>query len=393
MNNMDLDVNVMNKIIKNTIGKIGSSREQILNIVDNIRKDHESLKLQLGKVRNDITRVIDEVDELEKQDKAERRRLVEVSSNFDKYTESDIKEAYERASDIRVKFHTKKSEEKSLRERRDSLEISLKKTMVNIEDGEKIINQISIAMGYLEGDILTALEGADKNSEMFIGIKILEAQENERKRIARDIHDGPAQHMANVIMKVDICNMVIQKDLEEGLKELADLKESVKVALKEVRGIIFDLRPMSLDDLGLGETIKQTVNAISQKSNIDIKLKLKPINAEIEHIIQVAVYRIIQEIFNNIRKHSKAKHVEVKLDFGTKYLILIITDDGIGFNVEETLQRVKTQGASYGLIGIFDRVKQLQGEIKIKSAQGAGTTYTVNLPINREVIKNEKQGD
>lgn len=160
MNNMDLDVNAMNKVIKNTIGKISSSREQILNIVDNIRKDQESLKLQLGKVGDDITRVIDEVDEMKKQDKAERRKLVEVSSNFDKYTESDIKDAYERASDIRVKFYTKKSEEKSLRERRDSLEIALKKTMMNIEDGEKIINQISIAMGYLEGDILTALEGA-----------------------------------------------------------------------------------------------------------------------------------------------------------------------------------------------------------------------------------------
>ena len=97
MNNMDLDVNAINKIIKNIIGEIGSSRGQILNIVDNIRNDQENLKLELGKVRNDITRVIDEVDELEKQDKASRRRLAQVSANFNKYTESDIKEAYERA--------------------------------------------------------------------------------------------------------------------------------------------------------------------------------------------------------------------------------------------------------------------------------------------------------
>lgn len=393
MNNMDLDVSVMNKIIKKTIEKIGLSREQILNIVDNIRKDQENLKLELAKIRNDIARVIDEVDELEKVDKAKRRRLVEVSSNFSKYNESDIKDAYEKASDIRVKLYTKKAEEKSLRERRDSLEISLKKTMMNIEDGEKIINHISIAMSFLERDILSALEVADKNSEMFIGIKILEAQENERKRIARDIHDGPAQHMANVVMKVDICKMVIQNDLEEGLKELADLKESVKIALKEVRSIIFDLRPMSLDDLGLSETIQQTLNAISKESNIDIKIKLKPIKTEIEPIIQVAVYRIIQEIFNNIRKHSKAKCAEVRLDFGTKYLMLIINDYGVGFNVEETLQRVKTKGASYGLIGILDRVNQLQGEIQIKSSEGEGTTYNIKLPINREVIKDEKRGN
>lgn len=390
INNMDLDVNAISKIINNIIGEIGSSREQILNIVDSIRKDKENLKLEIKKVREDIVRVIDEVDELEKQDKASRKRLAQVSANFKKYSESDIKKAYERAEDIRVKFYTKKNEEKLLRDKRDILEMALKRVMVNIENGEKVINQISIARGYLEGDILSALEGADKNSEMFIGIKILEAQENERKRIARDIHDGPAQHMANVVMKVDICKMVLQKDFEEGLKELEDLKGCVKVALKEVRSIIFDLRPMSLDDLGLIQTIQQTVNTISEESNIDIKIKLKPIETEIESIIQVAVYRIIQEIFNNIKKHSKAKSAEIKMDFGVKYLMLIITDDGIGFNIEETLKRVKTKGTSYGLICIFDRVNQLQGEISIKSSEKTGTTYTVKLPINREVIKDER---
>ncbi|WP_238915437.1 sensor histidine kinase [Clostridium sp. YIM B02555] len=393
INNMDLDVNSISKIINNIIGEIDSSRGQILNIVENIRKDKEKLKLEIKKVKEDAVRVIDEVDELERQDKASRKRLARVSANFKKYSESDIKKAYERAEDTRVKFYTKKNEEKLLRDKRDSLEIALKKTMVNIEGGEKIINQISIAMGYLEGDILSVLEGADKNSEMFIGIKILEAQENERKRIARDIHDGPAQHMANVVMKVDICKMVLQKDFEEGLKELEDLKGCVKVALKEVRSIIFDLRPMSLDDLGLIQTIQQTVNTISEESNIDIKIKLKPIETEIESIIQVAVYRIIQEIFNNIKKHSKAKSAEVKMDFGVKYLILIITDDGVGFNIEETLKRVKTKGTSYGLISIFDRVNQLQGEVSIKSSKKTGTTYTVKLPINREVAKDERRGN
>lgn len=393
MNNINLDINVINKIIKTIIGEIGSSREQILNIVDNIRQEKDNLLAELAEVRENIVRVIHEVDELEKQDKNGRRRLAHVSGNFNKYTESDIKEVYDNASDIRIKFYTKKNEEKSLREKRDRLEISLKKTLMNIEHGEKIINQISIAVGYLEGDILSMLDGADKNSDMFVGIKILEAQENERKRIARDIHDGPAQHMANVVMTVDICKMVIQKNLEEGLNELDELKERVKVALKEVRDIIFDLRPMSLDDLGLSKTIQQTVNSISKESNIDIKINLKPIQTEIEPIIQVAVYRIIQEIFNNIKKHSKAKNASLRLDFGTKYLILIISDDGIGFNVEETLKRVKNQGSSYGLIGILDRVNQLQGEIEIKSSEDEGTTYTVKLPINREVMNDEKPGD
>lgn len=393
LNNNDLDVNLINKIIKKVIEEIRACRQQILDIVDNIRKDQEFWKLQLEKIRIDIARVIAEVDELEKLDKFCRKKLVEVSENFTKYTQDDIRDAYEKASDVRTKFLTKKNEEKSLRERRDTLEMNLKKIMVNIEGAEKVINQIGIAMSYLEGDILPVLSGPEMNSEMFMGIKILEAQENERKRIARDIHDGPAQHMANVIMKVDICKMVVQNDIDKGLMELSDLKDSVKLALKEVRSIIFDLRPMSLDDLGLSQTIQQTLSAVSKESDIDINIKISPVKKEVEPIIQVAVYRIVQEIFNNIKKHSKAKRANLILDFGTKYLMLSITDDGIGFNVEQTLTNVKTKGSSYGLIGILDRVNQLQGEIEIKSSGESGTTYTVKLPISREVIKDEKQSN
>lgn len=393
INNINLDISRINTITQKIVGEINSSRDEVLKIIDSIRNEYENIKLELANVKNDVNRVINEVTELEKEDKKARQWLAEVSKNFNIYSEGDIKDAYEKSLDIRVKYITKTNEEKALRQKRTRLEVALKKLTENIQRSEKIVHQISIALAYLEGDILSALDDADKNSEIFIGIKILEAQENERKRIARDIHDGLAQYMANVAMQMDVCKMIVQKDLEEGLKELSTLKESVKVALKEIRNIIFDLRPMSLDDLGLNQTIQEAISNISQESNIDIQLKLKPIKGEIEPIIQVAVYRIVQEVFNNIKKHSKAKHAKVRLDYGTKYLMLVISDDGIGFNVAETLKRVKTKGDCYGLIGILDRVNQLQGEIKIKSAEEQGTTYRVKLPINREVIRDEKRGN
>jgi len=389
MINRGINISEISEIIKKTIVEIDSSRSQILNIVDNIRSEYENLKMELTIILADIYKIISEVDELEKQDKIMRQKLVDVSKNFKEHSEEEVKSVYETAADIRIKFFTKKNEEKVLKEKRNHLEIDLKRSLSNVESAEKVINQVSIALGYLDGDIRPALECEDKNSQMFMGIKILEAQENERKRIARDIHDGPAQHMANVIMKVDICKKIIENDLEEGFKELADLKENVKLALREVRNIIFDLRPMTLDDLGLNQTIEQSVKTISEETGIEIELKLKPLKTEIESIIQVAVYRIIQEIFNNIKKHSNAKHAYIRLDFGTKYLMLIIYDDGMGFDVEETLKRVRTRSSSYGLIGILDRVNQLQGEIHIESSKKTGTTYKIKLPINREVIKDE----
>lgn len=392
MQNLDFDIGSISKITKKIISEISSSRELILQIVDNVRNEQAELKEELLAIKANVSRLISEVDELEIKDKKMRQRLAEVSKNFVNYSEYDIKTVYEEASDVRIKYFEKKNEEKNLREKRTALEISYKKSMENIAGAEKILSQISIAMSYLEGDLMQVLEGSDKNSELFVGIKILEAQENERKRIARDIHDGPAQHMANVIMKADICEKIIKKNFEEGLRELADLKESVRSALKEVRNIIFDLRPMSLDDLGLNLTIQETIKSIIKESDIEIDLKLKPITDEIEPIIQVAVYRIIQEIFNNIKKHAFAKHASVKFDYGTKYLMIKITDNGRGFDVEETLNNVRTKAGSYGLIGIYDRVNQLQGEIQIKSSLGKGTVYTIKLPINREVLKDESAG-
>lgn len=389
----NVDISSVKDIIKKVINEIGSSRTLIFKIVDSARTNHENLEKELAKIKIDIHEVIQEVDDLYNQDVSMRRKLAHVSSNFKVYSEEDIKDTYEKAAEVRIKYITKQNEEKVLKDKRYELEKAFKKSAQNIADAEKIVNQIGIALGYLENDAVGALSGAEDDSEMTLGIKILEAQENERKRIARDIHDGPAQHMANVVMKADICSIAVKKDIELGLKELADLKESVKVALKEVRAIIFDLRPMSLDDLGLNETILQNVKTFKNEAGIEVITKLKPIDKEIEHIIQVAVYRILQEVLNNIKKHSKAKKVEVKMDFGSKYLMLVISDDGIGFDVEETISKVKSQGNSYGLIGIFDRVKQLQGEININSLKGAGTTYRVKLPINREVMKEANNGN
>lgn len=384
-----LDIAQINDIINKIIENINLSREQIFDIIDGIRKEEENLMLEIASIKNRILNVIDEVDRLEKLDKKLRIRLAEVSRDFFKYTEEDIKKAYDEAYEVRMKLNEKKNEEKMLREKRDHLEIQLKKLAENIKNAERVIHQINVALKYLEGDILPALGMDNVESEMLLGIKILEAQENERKRIARDIHDGPAQYIANAVMRVDFCKRIIEKNIDEGLKELFELKEILKRALKEVRDIIFDLRPMSLDDLGLNQTIHELVKSITQDHDLKINLKLKPVKDEIEPIIQVAVFRIVQEILNNVKKHSKAKNVEIKLDYGLKYLMLVVNDDGIGFDVEKTLDEVKKRGESFGLLGIMERVKQLQGDIHIESKRGIGTTFKIKLPVNRKVLKDE----
>lgn len=373
-------------VLNQTIEMIVSSKDQVLSIVENARKNYENQKMELERIKERIDRLILEVDALEIQDKLMRQKLVQVSKDFKTYTENDIRTVYEKASEIRVLHQSKTVEEKVLRDKRSQLELSLKSSLENIHLAEKVVNQVSIAMNFLKGELQSVIEGLDPSSHLLLGLKVLEAQENERKRIARDIHDGPAQLMANSVMKADIVEKIIRKDFERGMLELEELKGHVRRALKEVRDIIFDLRPMTLDDLGLNPTIERLADSLKD-IGFKIELQLKPMPTNMDSMMSVAAYRVIQESLNNIRKHAKAKNVRIAVEYGTKYMRLMIADDGIGFDVEETLERIKISGASYGLFGMQERIKQLQGDINILSEKEKGTVYTIRLPINREVLK------
>lgn len=195
-----------------------------------------------------------------------------------------FKEVYEEAVDIRVRYITKQNEEKELILKRDNLERTLKNYNLNIEEAQGAVNQINIALGYLEGNILDIINDQDEKSQMIVGIKILENQELERQRIAREIHDGPAQYIANAMMRVDFCKVVVKKDLEKGINELDDLKSNIRMALKEVRGIIYDLRPLHLEELGLMDAIKDMINIISVENDVKIDMIVDESSYEVEKI-------------------------------------------------------------------------------------------------------------
>ncbi|MDU5110939.1 MAG: histidine kinase [Clostridium sp.] len=378
------------EIIGDVIEEINDGKSKIFNISDKMRDDLEVSKQELKIIKSKLSEVIDEVDDLEKVDKAMRIKLVEESKRTTNADQAHFKLVYEEALETRVKFITKQNEEKELILKRDALERTLRDYIKSIEEAESAVNQINIALGYLQGNFLEVLKDEDENSKMINEIKILEAQEVERKRIAREIHDGPAQYLANAMMRIDFCKVVVQKDLDKGLKELDDLKMNVKMALKEVRGIIYDLRPLSLEERGFNDAINELINRITQENNIEIHSFIEEYPREIDKAIQISAYRIVQEILNNMKKHSNAKMVDLKVNYIDNYICIFVKDDGVGFDVRKTLARTKEKGNCYGLLGIYERVKSLGGRVDIKSFDGDGVTFKIKLPICRKVCINEK---
>lgn len=210
---------------------------------------------------------------------------------------------------------------------------------------------------------------------------IIMAQEEERKRISREIHDGPAQTLASLTMRIDYC--LEQSSLPPAVnKELVELKDSVIRSLKDIRRFIFDLRPMALDDLGLIPTLEQFIGGFKGRTGIPVYVDVEGDRVLIGADRELAVFRVIQEAANNAIKHAdpSAVHIFLKFDDQKKRLSVVIKDDGAGFKITEIR---KNYGSlkKLGLISMEERVRLAGGEFLIVSDQGSGTVVSFWVPL------------
>jgi two-component system sensor histidine kinase DegS len=385
MENNPMDSKRINEILERTIHVVNEGRSEIFEIAESSRQECELIKRELTDIQQRVKEIVKEVDKIETEERRSRSRLLIVSRDFNKYSEEDIKEAYENANNLRIQLMLKRQEEKNLIQKRQELEMRYKNAVELVKRAEKLITQVGVAMEILTGnleDIVETIE--DMNKRQMLGIKIIQAQEEERQRVARDIHDGPAQSMANVVLKAELCERLLTLDVERAKNELRNLKEIVRESIRDVRKIIYDLRPMSLDDLGLIPTVERYAQKFKEDTGIDVEVMTYGYQRSIQSVIQIAMFRIIQEALNNIRKHSKAKNVKIKIEFSMTNLNVVIEDDGIGFNVSNNLKEDSKTNSGFGIIGMKERAELLEGKLGIKSEMGQGTKIIVTIPINKK---------
>jgi len=376
-----VDIKVLNEIVDKTIHAIESGKKEIFEISEKARDDCREIEDELIKLKKKILKIIEESDRLEKLEKESRKRLLEVSKNFTKFTEEDIKQAYETAKDLQVSLSLKRQEEKDLIKQRTILEMRLKKSKEVVERSEALASKVGVALGYLSGNLQGVFEQLeDIQQRQSMGIKIIKAQEQERQRVSKEIHDGPAQTMANIVLKAELCDRLIDLDIEKAKNELNTLKGVVRESLKDIRKIIYDLMPMSLVDLGLIPTIQRLILNFEEETKISVDFVVNNKGEIKESIIQLTIFRIVQEALNNIKKHSKAQNVIIRINIGTEKIYLKIIDDGIGFNVGEKVDSFNTK-SGFGLYSIRERVDLLKGKIEIDSELGKGTKINVIVPL------------
>lgn len=374
----NFDTKALDHILEKMIETVGNSKDEVFRIGENCRQDFEAISEELKEVKLQVARTISQGDQLDTQARFARKRLSEVSMHFKNYTEAEVRDAYEKAHKLQMDLTLNRQLEKQLRDRRDDLERRLLGINETIERAEHLVSQISVVMNYLMSDLRQMGEIIeDAKMKQDFGLKIIEAQEEERKRLSREIHDGPAQMLANVMMRSDLIERVYrERGPEEALGEIRSFKQMVRSSLYEVRRIIYDLRPMALDDLGLVPTLKkylQTIEEYHKKTVISFKNFGQ--ERRLPSKYEVALFRLIQESVQNALKHAEAKEIQVKLEICKEAITVTVKDDGKGFDKNQR------RNDSFGLIGMKERVDLLEGQITIDSKKGAGTIVMIQIPI------------
>jgi two-component system sensor histidine kinase DegS len=371
------DINTLDKIVKTTIAAVEKGKTQIFDIYEAARNEVENIKKDVERTKQETVAIIFVVDDLEKKERRSRVKLMEVSRNFSVYTEDDIKAVYDDARNLQVELAVARAQEQNLRHQRDELELRLRSLKNTVSKAEGLTTQVGAVLGYLGdqmGDVVVKIESLQQ-SQVF-GAKIIKAQEEERRRVSREIHDGPAQAMANIVFRAEVCERLIDIDMVRAKKEMSDLREQVRQCLKETRKIIFDLRPMTLDDLGLVPTVKRFLDSIKERSGIITEIRILGEERRLDSYVEIGVFRIFQEAITNVEKHAEASTLSIVMEFRRDAFLATIVDNGVGFDAADNLG-----SESFGLLGMRERVNLLNGELTIKSEVAVGTKIIVKVNL------------
>jgi two-component system, NarL family, sensor histidine kinase DegS len=342
--------------------KIETLRSTTTTDLDKLRRESAELDALIRQTQS-------EVEKLAQREFSVANRLRDLEVNLEKYNKGDIKSFFTTAHEVQMRLQMMKGqlEHQQLRQQ------TLKTRMGALND---LLNALE---GLGGGPVASSAVQEEDSSSMIAGV--IQAQERERLRISLQMHDGPAQSMSNLILRAEICQKMLDRDLDMARGELAGLKTAVNSTLQDIRRFIFELRPMILDDLGLVPTLRRYAQQFTEKNKVDVNLMVQGLDTRLPSHYEVAIFRFVQEALSNVAKHAGANSARVVLDGGGANLHVSVEDDGGGFPVGEVL--ADTSGRRNMGIALLRQQAEtlLRGEFGIESAVGRGTRVAAVVPL------------
>ena len=303
-----------------------------------------------------------EMSKLTQRNAAITTHLQQVQSQLDKMPPQEVKSAYDSALDAQQRLFVMRGQLEKLQTEKSHL--------------ERFKSTLERARTSASGFSASSSSGSGGGKSPLASVEMLvNAQETERQRLSRQMHDGPAQALSNFILQTEIAMRLFDVDAVQARAELNSLKTSAMGTFQKVRNFIFELRPMMLDDLGLVPTIRRYSDAFKEQTGLDVGVTVTGSERRLEPYLEVMLFRAIQELLGNAARHSQGTLVKVILDMGEERVRVSVDDNGRGFDPD-----VVKQGSSLGLKLIQERAEMLGGSFEMDSAIGKGARVAFAVP-------------
>lgn len=319
-----------------------------------------------------------EIDVLIKQSAAEVERLAQRSAqvtnymrqlemNFDTIPREDIKEGYEALQSAQQRLFTMRGQLEKLQSDQRNLErlAEFQRRLLDLSGGLGSLSRSKPGGG---------LSTADQSSV----IRVIQTEEAAKQSLVRKMHDGPASSLSNFILQAEICQRFFDTNPDRARTELNVLKGAAASTFGAVKDFIFDLRPMMLDDLGVIPTLRRYGESFQEKSGIPVSLTVTGTERRLESHVEVTIFRAVQELMSNARDHGQASRVQVLLDLAPDQVMVVLEDNGSGFNVDDVM------GANgrdnIGLSTLRERIEMLGGQLNVESSLGHGSRVEFSIP-------------
>ena len=220
-----------------------------------------------------------------------------------------------------------------------------------------------------------SLKNANKYTKN--SLHILDLQEADRQRIARELHDSSLQRLAHTLHKIELCDNYLDVDMFKARMELMDISQNIKAVVSEIRNTIHNLRPMSFDDLGIEQAYLQFLDSINANKEFEIITDIKPI-PDIDKTVLMTIYRVFEECINNCFKHSKGNKIIFKCGTHDNIYYMSIEDNGIGFIDKKSEDETDEH---FGLSIMKERIELINGKMNIVTTRGIGTKVLIEIPL------------
>jgi two-component system sensor histidine kinase DegS len=334
-------------------------------LMEATRQELDQLNREVDEIKLLIRSTNAEWDRAKARQSQTAARVREMEARLETFARQEIRTTYLASSEAEMRVFM-------MQEQRDRLQDKLKAYERYLRSMQQVLNTL-----------LQLQSARQKRGEVDPAIahvaRIVQTQEQLRQRIAQQLHDGPAQALANVVLSAEICEQTIDHDMGRTRSELVSLKNAVSATLRETRKFIFDLRPMTLDDLGLFPTLKRYTQDLMNKTGIQVAFAPHGPEQRLPPPIEISLFRIAQEALSNVVNHAHARQAVVSLHVHEQGVTLTVEDDGQGFDVEQVMSASSAR-PTVGLTSMYERAEMLRTRLRIESIPGRGTRVEVTVP-------------